>query len=217
MNQAGRINTLLIPLILVVILFVMAGSFATWAFMSRTDYKDNTDQKVAAAVTIAEAQTSSKKDNEFVEKEKLPFHTYTGPTAYASVVVQYPKTWSAYIDEKKNGANPVDAYFHPNFVPAVNSDVSYALRVQVVSQAYADVLKAYDANVKSGKLKSSAYIPAKVPSITGVRLDGEISPKKQGSLIIVPVRDKSLKVWTESPDFVNDFNNNVLPNYTFAQ
>jgi hypothetical protein len=166
---------------------------------------------------VATAQESTKKDNEFVEKEKQPFHTYSGPSAYGSVVVQYPKTWSAYVNESDNSNTPVDAFFNPIFVPAASMNPSYALRVQVLNTSYADVLKTYEANVKVGKLKSSAYIPAKVPTVTGVRLDGEISSQKQGSIIIVPVRDKTLKIWTESNDYLNDFNNNVLPNYKFDQ
>jgi hypothetical protein len=217
LNQEGHLNVLLIPLILLVLLVLGAAGFGAWAFMSRQDYKNNTDQKVAAAVTVATAQESTKKDNQFVEKEKLPFHKYSGPTAYGSLVVQYPKTWSAYVDEKSSSSAPVDAYFNPIFVPALDMMPSYALRVQVVSTSYADVLKTFESNVKSGKIKTTAYIPAKVSSVTGVRLDGEIAPQKQGSMVIIPVRDKTLKIWTESPDFLNDFNSNILPNYTFEQ
>lgn len=217
LNQEGHLNALLIPLILVVLLLIGAAGFASWAYMSRQDYKDNTDKKVAAAVTVAEAQTSTKKDNEFVEKEKQPFHSYSGPSAYGSIVVQYPKTWSAFVDEKGSGSTPVDAYFQPIFVPAVDMQPSYALRVQVVNSAYADVLTSFESLVKAGKVTSSAYIPAKESSVTGVRLDGEIVTKKQGSMVVIPLRDKTLKIWTESPDFLNDFNNNILPNYTFSQ
>lgn len=216
LNQRGSLNPLLIPLILVILLLIGAGSFAAWAFMSRQDYKNNTDQKVSAAVTVAEQQTSSKKDNEFLEKEKLPLRTYNGPTTFGSLSLQYPKTWSVYADEQVSGATPLDVYFQPNFVPAINStNATYALRVQVTSTSYASVLKGYETTVTSGKLKASAYVPAKVPSVTGTRLDGEVSPNKQGAMVIMPLRDKTLKIWTESNDFLNDFNNNILPNYSF--
>jgi hypothetical protein len=217
-NEHGHINGLLIPLILVTIFLVAAGSFGIWAYMGRQDYKDNVDQKIKAAVVVAEAQKATQKDNEFAEKEKQPLRTYSGPAAFASLVLQYPKTWSAYVGEKANSATPVDAYFHPGFVPMPDgNNTSYALRVQVLDANYADTLKTFEGNIKAGKLRATPYVPAKNPAVTGTRLDGEISSGKQGAVVIVPVRDKTLKIWTESNDFVPDFNNNILPNYSFAQ
>ncbi len=52
------------------------------------------------------------KDNEFIVREKQPLQTYTGPSAFGSISVKYPKTWSAYVDET-NSSTPVDGYFHP--------------------------------------------------------------------------------------------------------
>lgn len=217
LNQRGRMDALLIPLILATLLFVCAAGFAAWAFMGRQDYKTNSDQKVAAAVTVAEAKTATKKDNEFAEKEKLPLRTYNGPAAYGSLVLQFPKTWSAYVNEKGQSPNRIDNYYQPNFVPIVDTATVYALRVQIADETYVNILKTFDANVKTGKVKITAYNPAKVPTVTGVRIDGEISTGKQGSMVVVPLRDKTLKIWTESTDFMNDFNTNILPNYSFSQ
>lgn len=217
LNQRGHLNGLLIPLIVVSLLFVVAASFAGWAFTSRQDYKDNSDSKVAAAVAVAEQKTSSKKDAEFVQKEKEPFKQYNGPSAFSSLVVNYPKTWSAYVAEKSNGSTPIDAYFHPIFVPVVDSKNSYALRVQMVDTSYAAVVKSFEASLKNGKVKAAAYSPAKVPTVTGTRFDGEVITGKQGAMVVVPVRDKTLKIWTESSDFLDDFNTRILPNYTFSQ
>jgi hypothetical protein len=218
LNQRGHLNGLLIPLILSVLLFVGAASFGLWAYSSRQDYKNNADKKIEAAVVVAEENNSTKKDNEFAEKEKLPLRTYSGPAAFGSLVLQYPKTWSAYVSERANNATPIDAYFHPGFVPAPDgNNTTYALRTQVVNTSYSEALKAYDSNVKTGKIKATPYNPAKNPSVTGTRLDGEITTGKQGAMIIVPLRDKTLKIWTESNDYINDFNTNILPNYSFAQ
>lgn len=217
LNSWGRIDPLIIPLILVSLLLVAAGGFGIWAYMSRQDYKDNSDQKAAAAVEVAEQKTSTAKDNEFAEKEKLPLKDYAGPAAYGSVVVKYPKTWSAYVSEKSSGNAPIDGYFHPGFVPAVDGKISYALRMQVVNTNYVQALKQYDSRVKNGSLKAAAYVPAKQQTVTGTRFDGQVETDKTGVLIVLPLRDKTLKIWTESTDFINDFNNNILPNFTFEQ
>lgn len=216
-SQRGSMNVLLIPLILITVFFVGTAILAGWAIMSRQDYKNNVDKKVDAAVTVAVQEANTKKDNEFAEKEKLPLREFRGPEPYGSLVVSYPKTWSVYASETSTSNTPVDAFFQPNFVPANDGNQSYALRVQIVNSSYATVLQQYDSYVKSGKLTATTYVPAKATDVTGVRLDGAITPNKNGSMIIVPIRDKTLKIWTESNNYLNDFNNIILPNYTFAQ
>jgi hypothetical protein len=218
LNQRGHMNALLIPLVLLGVFFVITAGMAAWAFSGRQDYKNKSDEKVAAAVEVAEQETSTKKDNQFAEEIKQPLTSYKGPEAFGSIFVKYPKTWSAYVNESPAGSgSPVDAYFQPGFVPAVKDNVSYALRIQLMASNYATVVQSFDSNIKSGKLKASPYTPASVSGVVGLRLDGTITTGKNGAMIIVPIRDKTLKVWTESPEFLNDFNNNILPNFTFAQ
>lgn len=217
LNTQGAMNALLIPLILVVVLFIAAGAFGLWAFMGREDYKNNVQQKIDAAVGVAQKQTEAKDAADYAEKEKRPLQSYKGPAAYGSVVIMYPKTWSAYVSEKTSGATPIDAYFNPDVVPGIDSGASYALRAQVLNNSYSQELKKYDALVKSGKLKATPYVPAKVQTVTGMRLDGEISSGKTGAMVIVPMRDKTLKLWTESDVYLGDFNNIILPDYSFEQ
>ncbi|MEO8784998.1 MAG: hypothetical protein ABI221_01600 [Candidatus Saccharimonadales bacterium] len=209
---------LLIPLIVTGLLFVAAVAFAAWAFMGRQDYKDNSDQKVTAAVQVAQQQTSDQKDKQFAAAEKLPLRTYTGPAPYGSLKIQYPKTWSVYVSELTDSSKPIDAYFNPGFVPATGQDgVVYALRAQISSQLYSDVVSSFQSFIKAGKLTATPYIPVNETSVTGLRLDGQLTSKVTGSMVVLPIRDKTLEIWTESPQFVNDFNTNILPNFTFSK
>ncbi len=207
---------LVLSLILFILLFLVAAGFGVWAFASQQDYKNNSDKKAAQAATLAVQQESTRKDNEFLEKEKSPLKTYQGPAAYGSLSVQYPKTWSAYVVESDRAAVPVDAYFHPGFVPGVLTQTSFALRLQVSSQAYAAELKQFDALVKTGKVKVTPFVAKNVPNVTGVRIDGEIATSKKGSLVLLPIRDKTIKLSTESDQFISDFNNNILLNLKFV-
>ncbi|MDB5163711.1 MAG: exported protein of unknown function [Candidatus Saccharibacteria bacterium] len=206
---------LAVLLVLFILLFLGAGGFGIWAYQGKQDYKNNVMPKINAAVAIAKKETETAKDNEFQEKEKYPLRSYAGPGAYGAPTVSYPKTWSAYVNESGNGSAPVDAYFHPSFVPAASLSVSYAIRLQVIPTAYDQVLKQFDSYVKLGTVKVTPYSFPKVSSIVGARLDGEIISKKSGSMVIIPLRDKTLKIWTESPQFVPDFNNIILPNFSF--
>lgn len=212
-QQGSILQTVLLAVF--VILFIAAAGFGFWAFSGRNDYKNNVDAKIAVAVEAAKTAEAEAKDKEFVEKEKNPYRVYTGPAAYASVSITYPKTWSAYVDETGSGGNPVNGYFHPATVPGLTSNASYAVRFTVTNTRYTDEVRRFDAAVKGGKVKISAFNAPKVPGTTGVRVDGEVQPKEQGSMVILPIRDKTLKVWTEANQFVGDFNTIVLSNLKF--
>lgn len=211
-REEGSIDILLIPLILAVVFFLAALGFGLWAYSERTDYKNNTDAKIATAVEVAEKETATEKDNEFIQREKEPLQDYQGPATQGTIVLKYPKTWSAYVDESKG----VDGFFHPNFVPGVATDPNYALRLQVVDKPYAEELKAFDSQVKQGKTTATPYKPINVDNIIGTQLTGEIDGQKTGTLILLPLRDKTIKIWTEADQFKEDFFNNVMANFKFA-
>ena len=217
---AGKKHSLgpIIAISVLAVLLATSATFGIWAYTSRQDYKDNTDQKVTVAVEQAQKQTAEAKDLEFIDKEKLPLTHYNGPAAYGSIDVSYPKTWSAYVDESgQSGSAAVSGFFAPKVVPTITNQKNiFALRLEVVSSSYSDVLKQFESQIQANKVKVAAYALPKVPSVSGSRVNGEIITGKQGSMIILPLRDKTLKIWTESPEFSNDFDNNILANFTFS-
>jgi len=216
LDQRGAINAWLIAFIVTLLITLIALGFGLWAFSGRQEYKNKVDEKVAIAVADAETANSLKKDTEFAEKEKNPLRTYTGPATYGSLSISYPKTWSAYVDETAKSNLPLSGELNPSFVPGLQSNLPVALRFTVASSDYSSIVKTFDSQVKVGKVKVTPYKADKVPNVIGVRLDGEVSTGKQGSMIIVPLRDKTLQVWTESPQFVPDFNTIILPNLVFV-
>ena len=216
LDEQGIVDIWLVAFFVMLTLFVGSIGFGFWAFMGRQDYKNNVDAKITDAVTAAQKATSDQKDKEFAEKEKEPFRDYIGPAAYGSVDIKYPKTWSAYVDDSGKSSLPIDGYFNPATVPGLLSNSSYAIRIQVINSQYAQNIKLFDSAVKNGKVKATPYTAPKVAGVVGLRMDGEISTGKQGSMVILPVRDKTLRIWTESDQFVKDLNNTVLPNLVFV-
>lgn len=213
-NQDGAVNALLLPLILASLFLIGALVFGVWAFGERQDYKNNVDQKIAAAVTVAKKQEAAAKDSQYAEAAKRPLKTYNGPEQFGSIVLQYPKTWSGYVADGASGSAALDGYFHPNVVPDVGVETNaFALRLQVVDTAYSEVLQDY--NDAEG-VTITPFSLAKLPKVIGVRINGQIEDQKKGSMIVLPVRDKTLKVYTESDAYLNDFNANILPNLTFS-
>jgi hypothetical protein len=195
--------------------FVLALIFGGWAFAGRQDYKNNVDQKISDANEVAVQEAETAKEAEFVEREKSPLRTYTGPVTYGAVSFEYPKTWSLY-EVKAASGTVLDLFGFPLVVPGVTNDQTYAMRTEIVSQTYDTVVKQYDKDVKSGAVTSTAYRPAKVPDVLGVRIEGTIEREVQGAMVILPLRDRTIKIYTEIPQFIGDFNNIVLPSLTFV-
>lgn len=218
-HQRGELNILLVPFIFMTIFFIAAASFGAWAYMERQDYKDNVDKKVSAAVAAARKDEDIQKDKAFAESEKKPLLTYKGPDTYGGIMASYPKTWSVYIGSTTTPSQPLNAYFNPVAVPSTgDADSVYALRMQVVQQTYDTVIKSFSTEVKAAKVTAVPFALPKVPDVVGTRFDGLISAGKKttGSMLVLPLRDKTMEIWTESPEFTADFNNTIIPNLSFS-
>jgi hypothetical protein len=213
-SQSGAINALLLPLLVALLLLVGVAVFGVWAFGSRQDYKDNVDAKIATAVTAAKADEDKVKDAQFAEEQKNPLKTYTGPAAYGSVTINYPKTWSGYVSDTDGNDPFVDGYFSPGVVPDTQDQKSsFAFRVQVSSQSYSESLQSFQ---NQEGVTIQPYSLPKVPTVVGVIVRGAIEQDRQGIMVILPLRNTTLKFWTESDAFTGDFNNIILPNASFS-
>lgn len=211
----------LVAVVLAVLLLAsLIGNFTLYS--SRQDYKTKSDQKAAAAALAATKAENARLSAQFDAANKAPYKTYQGSNTYGSITFSYPKTYSVYTDE--NGTDtPINAYFYPDQVPSVQSNVAYALRAELVNTAYADVLSDFQSEISAGTVKAVAYVPPKMKAVAnvspGMLLTGPISSENsdaQGSLAVIKVRDKTLKIYTESTAYNSDFNNIVLPSLTFA-
>lgn len=213
-GEIGAINVLLLPLIISILFFFTALGFGVWAFTSRMDYKNNVDKKIEEANVIAVERTKTEKDNEFVEKEKQPLRAYKGPQSLGSFSVSYPKTWSVYEDPGEGG---ITVLAHPGAVMAEDKEgsVAYALKVEVINQPYDQVATTYESNITQGIAKARAFKLPKRPGVLGLRINGQIDEKKTGSAVLMPLRDKTIVVSTQSQDFLGDFNNIILKNFNF--
>ncbi len=217
-RQSGSINLLVIPLVLVTLLLFGVAAIAYTSYNEAADYKNNVAQKVEVEADKARVEISTQKDKEFAEKEKFPYDRYEGPAPFGALRILYPKTWSAYVNEPRNsGGRPVEGYFSPGHVPGVaDANNTFALRVVVEQRTYDATLKEYQGKVKEAKVVIRPYQSPNVPNVVGSRIDGEVVTKKQGAMIVMPMRDKTLRMWTESRDYVPDFDNIILPNFTFT-
>lgn len=199
---------LLVSVTLAVLLVIFYGQ--------AQDYKNNSDKKSEIAVKSALENQDKTLKEQFAQAEKEPLKEYVTPTSAANVKIVYPKTWSVYAIEGKDG-NTVNNYFHPNLVnDTTNNNNLYALRLEVLDRVYTSVVKEYESKVKNGDVKISPFVAKNVKGAeTGIRVDGEINSNVKGSMVVLPVRDKTIRIWTESGNYTDDFNKFVLENLTY--
>jgi hypothetical protein len=217
-NQNGEVSGLGIALTFAIVFLIAAISFGGWAFMSRQDYKANVDAKIDDAVIIAKQEESTRKDKEFVEKEKNPLRTYSGPSSYGSIALQYPKTWSGVVAEEPEKREVLDGYFYPNIVPSLTKESStFALRFQVITQPYSETLRIVnEQQAKENPPKVTPYALPKLGNVVGVRVVGALPNEKTGEMVILPLRSQTLQIWTEGSQFTGDLNTIILPNFVFS-
>jgi hypothetical protein len=208
--------------ILLTVLLVISLVFGGWAFSKMQDYKNNSDQKTAQAVAQAEANQKTQLQAQFDEQSKSPNKTFHGSSTYGSVSFSYPKTWSAYVDTSST-SEPINAYFHPNEVPGIQSKTAYALRLELLSTDYAQIVQQFSSQIQQGTLTAKAYTPPKLNGVTNVQpgtlFSGQINSSDStqiGTLLAIKVRDKTLEISTQSADYLADFNNTILPSLSFA-
>jgi hypothetical protein len=220
-NQDGAINGLAFSLVTATILLVAVIIFGAWAFTGRQDYKNNADIKIADATKLAKEQESVAKDKEFAEANKNPLKSYTSPEAFGSLVVNYPKSWSGYVDDTGQGDSSVSGYFAPGVVPSATDQNSvFALRIKLVTQTYAQTLQNLSDQQSNGELSIKAYALPKMPSIVGVEVVGKVPDVSNNNstvtMVILPLRSQTLEIFTQGSQYLDDFNTYILPNFSFT-
>lgn len=219
-TSPGRGKSILVPAVLIILL-IASLAFGGWAFSQMSTFKNDSDKKSAAAVAAAKNAQAAQLQAQFDEQSKSPNKTYKGSATYGSVTFDYPKTWSAYI-ETNNTSEPINGYFNPDVVPGLQSKTALALRVELLASDYSQVLQQYNSSFSQAKLTAKAYMPPKMQNVAnvsaGTYLSGPINsadPTQSGAMVIIRVRDKTLKIYTESNQYLTDFTG-VLNSLTFA-
>ena len=217
-HEDGSVTTMVVIILLV---FGLFGSlvFGFWAFNGRSDYKNNSDKKSAQTVAVALANQKIDLQKQFDEQSKLPLKTFQGSSTYGTVSFSYPRTWSGYVDQSST-TEPINGYFYPDIVPGFQAGTAYALRVELLTTDYDQVVKQLAAQIKTKGLSASAFLPPKLTGIKnaqpGTLFVGTITQTLSGEMLVIKVRDKTLQISAQSKDFTKDFTDTVLPSLTFV-
>lgn len=201
--QKGSIDGWMIAAISFIVLFLAAMALAGWAYISYDNQKNDVDGKIKVAETEAKRVQSESDYKKFQEDSKNPRLEFVGPNEYGRVSFMYPRTWSVYVDKDASDRRDYVAYFQPVVVPPVSNKANrYALRLEILNKDYDEVLKEYSDRLKKGELTSST------PEVNGnasTRIDGAFTKDVRGSVVLMRVRDKTIRLSTDADTFKPDF------------
>jgi hypothetical protein len=86
----------------------------------------------------------------------------------------------------------------------------------VLGTSYSETLAEYSRDIEGGTIKATAYNAPQVKKIDGIKLKGTIDEIPNATFILLPIRDKTLKIGTLSSQFEKDLNNIILKNIKFT-
>lgn len=202
-KERGSVNGWMVGTIGCLILFLIAGSLAIWAYMQYSHEKSNVDSKVAIEVAKAKSEQAESDQKKFSEEAKNPRIEFVGPSEYGRVSFMYPRTWSVYIENDGSNRGDYKAYLNPVAVPSASNKASrFALRLEIINKNLDTVLNDYQSRLKKGELTSSS---TEFNGISATRIDGTFEKELRGSVVLMKVRDKTIRFSTDADTFKPDF------------
>jgi len=202
-REQGSVNGWMVGTFGCLVLFLIAGSLAIWAYMQYSHEKNNVDSKVAIEVAKGKGEQAEIDQKKFSEEAKNPRIEFVGPSEYGRVSFMYPKTWSVYIENDGSNRGDYKAYLNPVAVPSASNKASrFALRLEIINKNLDTVLNDYQSRLKKGELTSSS---TEFNGISATRIDGTFEKELRGSVVLMKVRDKTIRFSTDADTFKPDF------------
>lgn len=203
---AGLIKTIVIIIVsLIAVTFI--GLFI-WMMSENKTLQSNWNEETSKAVAKARDEQSSKMEAEFLEREKYPYKTFSGPEDYGKLTFQYPKTWSVYVEQAATQGGDYKAYFNPEQVNAVGKETLNALRVTILNKSFDEVTAGYqkDMDKKDSNLTMEAVNIGSDGATQANRYTGTIPGTEfSGYIVTFRIRDKTVVLQTDTVIFKDEF------------
>lgn len=217
-NQSGAVNGWMIGTIAAVVLFLIAGSLAIYMYVLYNNQKTDVDGKIDIAVAKATSEQSEIERKRYNEEAKNPRVEFVSPSEYGRVSFMYPKNWSVFVQDDGSDRKDYKAFLHPGVVPPTetrgrNSVNRFALRLEVLNTNFDRVLEEYSKRLEDGDIRSSSV---EYNGNSATRLDGLFDDEIRGSVVLMRVRDKTIRLSTDADTFKPDFAD-VLDTVSYQQ
>ena len=206
--ERGEINVLAVMVVFLLLATLALGGLTIYYLNQFNKAQSTVEEQVAQAVADAKVEQTKLDEAAFAQRQKEPYRTYNAPSVFGDLAIAFPKNWNLYAEENQSDKTQLNLYFHPDIVKAASGSsdagVAYALRVNLEQTLYVELVEDLQDGVSKGELVAE---PIRVADIDGTKYTGLVSEGKQGVLVMLPVRDKTLRVWTEAVEYTADFNN----------
>lgn len=212
-NEQGSVNGGIVTIVLLAVALAGLVGLSVWLYGQYNEYKNNSDEKVVAAVSSAKLKQAEDDAKKFEEKEKEPNARFAGPDDYGRLTFSYPKTWSLYVADDGSDRGDYKAFLNPVAVPPTEKENRFALRVEIRNDKFEDVVGEFNSLVTEGELKSSA---TSANGVSGTRYDGKFSDTIRGAAVVYKLRDKTVVIYTDANTFKPDFEN-IIKTIEFNQ
>ena len=212
----------LIKTIAIIIVSLIAVTFIglfIWMFVQYNDVQSDVQGQIDVEVAKARDEQASIMEAEFLDREKYPFKTFSGPVDYGQLTFEYPKTWSVYVEKAATAGGDFNAYFNPIQVDEVGKDTINALRVVIRDKGFDEVTEEYKKAMdkKDSGLTMESTTIGKNGDIVANRYTGKIpNTELSGFIVLFKIRDKTAILQTDSVLFQADFDK-LLGTVTFNQ
>lgn len=197
----GEINVLMAMAVIMTIISIVLGAVSIYYIGQYSQTKATANQQKTDA--IAQAKTEQKQADDAALTQTQPYRTYQAPSVFGGFSVSFPKNWNLYAAIDESATTQLNLFWNPDLVQADQTyDGSYALRVTLTRQLYTSVVSSFQSALSSGVVAAE---PITVKGINGTRYEGQITINATGVMVVLPIRDKTFAIWTESADYLSQF------------
>lgn len=204
-SDDGEVNLLLISTLLLGLSTVIFGILAIVSFANNQQAQNTVNQAKSQSYKLGQEAQKKTDNKEFALANQLPYREYKAPDLYGNFVIKFPKNWNAYVVEDQSSDTQVNLLLHPAAVKLDKSLKvnSYAFRALLINRPQAEIYQSqFQTAVKSGKLAQKSTT---VSNIGATWIDGKFDGQHNGIIVLVPVRDKTLELITDSHEYISEF------------
>lgn len=202
-DQKGDINILMVMVVFFTLTTLVLAGLSIYYIRQYQTAKTTVDMQRAEAAEQARVEQKAADEADFAERIKEPYRSYSAPVVLGALQLSFPKSWNIYAEEDQDSGTQLNLYLTPDVVRADNNyNGAYALRLTLQRKLYTEIVEGLQEDIEEGLLRAS---PITVKGIEGTSYAGQVIEDRTGFMVVLPIRDKTLSIWTESTDYQKDF------------
>ena len=203
-----------VAIILLTLTTVAFVGLFIWMYVKWDDASSDLNAKIDAAKAEAINETTIALEDEFAEREKNPYSTFSGPEDYGNLSFPYPKTWSLFIYQDAHNGGNFEAYFNPGGVQPMSQETVNALRLTITNSSFEMTTASYESYVKNGTMDLKIINVNKGASTANVYY-GTLPSRANGIVAIIKIRDKTAVLQTDSAEVFSSEFEKILSSLVF--